>query len=262
MKTSMTAAALLTALGAATLLTPGGLMAQDGDGWGTIKGQIVYAGENVPKPEKVKVTQNQDHCLAKGDLYHHVWTVDPKSKGVRDVFIWLEPAGGKNGPPLPVHPKLKDVPKKGVEIDQPRCLFVPNAVAIREGQVVLAKNSASIPHNFKWFGHPLVNPGGNKLMPPGTNFEITDLKADTLPVKLECNIHPWMYGYLRVFDHPYFAVTGADGKFEMPLAPAGQYKLKVWHSTGWIGGVKGRAGLDVNVKADGTLDMGALKIGP
>jgi hypothetical protein len=261
MKRLMSAAAVLAAVGAAALLAPGGLLAQDG-GWGTIKGQIIYGGENLPKPEKIKVTQNQDHCLAKGDLFQQTWTIDPKSKGVRDVFVWMEPVGGKNGPPLPIHPKLKDVPKKMVEIDQPRCLFIPNAVAIREGQVILAKNTATIPHNFKWAGHPLVNPGGNKLMPPGTNFEINDLKADALPVKLECNIHPWMNGYLRVFDHPYFAVTDTDGKFEIPLAPAGKYKLKIWHSTGWLGGVKGRAGYDVAVKADGTLDLGSLKIGP
>ena len=52
-------------------------------------------------------------------------------------------------------------------IDQPCCSFVPHAVAIREGQTVETKNSAQVPHNVRWSGHPLKNPGGNIIVPPG-----------------------------------------------------------------------------------------------
>ena len=63
-----------------------------------------------------------------------------------------------------------------------------------------------------------------------------DLVADRLPIKIECNIHPWMNGWVRVFDHPYFAVTDADGNFELKNAPAGNYRLMVWHGQGgWRG---------------------------
>ena len=71
---------------------------------------------------------------------------------------------------------------------------------------------------------------------------ITDLKPDTLPITIECATHGWMKAYVRVFDHPYAALSDEDGKFEIPLAPAGQYQLKVWHPySGWLGGSKAKA---------------------
>jgi hypothetical protein len=92
---------------------------------------------------------------------------------------------------------------------------------------------------------------------------IPGLKADRLPVIIECNIHPWMRGYVRVYDHPYFALTGEDGKFELKDAPAGDYVMKIWHGgSGWLGGAAGRKGRPVTVKAGGATDLGGLKIGP
>jgi hypothetical protein len=48
-----------------------------------------------------------------------------------------------------------------------------------------------------------------------------------MPVK--CNIHAWMHSYIGVVDHPYFAVTGPDGKFQWKNVPPGDYTVAVWH---------------------------------
>jgi hypothetical protein len=117
-------------------------------------------------------------------------------------------------------------------------------------------------HNFNWTGG-LKNPGANQAMAPGTQMSIKDLKADRFPIKVACNIHTWMSGYVRVFDHPYFAVTDADGKFTIPKAPAGSYRLFVWHeSVGFRGGVEGRNGTPVTIAAGQTTDLGKLDIQP
>jgi len=144
---------------------------------------------------------------------------------------------------------LKKVVHAKLEVDQPACTFIPHAVALREGQVLVAKNSSGIGHNFKWTGNPAINPGGNSLLPPGTSKEIDDLKADRIPIQIECNIHPWMKGWARVFDHPYYAVTDDDGNFAIKNAPAGDYRIKYWHgSAGWIGGAKGKDGDPIKIK--------------
>jgi len=247
------------ALLAAWYVAPSGALAQaEPKGWGTIKGQIVFGGAQVPEPKKLKVDKDQNHCLEKGDLYDETWIVNKKNKGVRDVFVWLEDPAGN---PLPIHPKLNDVPQTEIVIDQPRCQFVPHAQAMREGQVLLAKNSSPIPHSFKYEGHPLKNAGGNFLMPPGAKVPVKTLKADNLRILVSCTIHPWMNALVRVYDHPYYAVTDKDGNFEIKLAPAGSYRLKVWHVTGWLGGAAGREGMGISITPGNVTDVGILRIG-
>ena len=50
------------------------------------------------------------------------------------------------------------------------------------------------------------------------------------PVRLNCNIHNWMRGWLVVTDDA-AAITGADGRFTIPNVPPGTYELRVWHES-------------------------------
>src|SRR5262249_40231013 len=152
--------------------------------------------------------------------------VNKSNLGVRWAFVWLAPEN-KSGPPLAIFPALKELKEKQILVDQPCCMFVPHAVAIREGQEIVVKNSAPIAHSTHWTGD-LKNPGGNRMAPAGQSLTIDGLKADKYPVKLSCDIHPWMGGWIRVFDHPYFAVTDENGKFEIKSAPVGRCRLVVW----------------------------------
>jgi len=114
-------------------------VADQGDAaWGTIKGQIVYDGDPVPQQKALNVSKDQEHCLGKGPILSEDWVVNKQNKGVRWTFVWLAPEPG--GRPLPIHPTLKDIQNKEVEIDQPRYAFVPHCLAMREGQVLVAKN--------------------------------------------------------------------------------------------------------------------------
>lgn len=244
---------------------PADALAQDG-AWATVKGRIIWGGDKVPAPQEVTIPN--DHadkkvCTKDGKVYDEKWVVNPKNKGLRYTFVWLAPADPKKPTPLPIHPDLKTPKSKEVVLDQPLCMFVPHALGMREGQTLLVKNSAPFAHNFKWTGNPNnANAGNNILMPADSDRKIEGLVADRLPVRIECNIHPWMGGWLRVFNHPYFAITDADGKFEMPNAPAGNYRLVVWHgSGGWLGGAKGKDGQPINIKATGT-DVGDLAYPP
>ena len=48
-------------------------------------------------------------------------------------------------------------------------------------------------------------------------------------MKVKCDIHPWMNAFVAVVDHPYFAVTGPDGSFELANLPPGTYTIEAWH---------------------------------
>ena len=233
----------VTLFGLSTLLAQAG-----GGSWGTVTGRITWGGAVNPEMAVI-VINNPDGpaCQKNGPLKDETWIVNATNKGLRHTFVWIAPQ--QKGDKLLIHPDLKAVPKDKIIIDQPLCVFIPHALALREGQVLVAKNGAAMAHNFKWTGNPTANPGGNVLLPPGSEKEIDDLKADRLPVAVECNIHPWMRGWVRVFDHPYYAITDADGAFTIKNAPTGDYKLMIWHgSGGWLGGAKGKDGRPISIK--------------
>jgi hypothetical protein len=137
---------------------------------------------------------------------------------------------------------------------------VPHAVAVRQGQVLILKNSAVVAHNFHLDGG-VDNPGANVLIPPdGERVEVKDLKAAQRPIVVTCGIHTWMRGWVRVFDHPYFAITDADGKFEIKKAPAGEWRLFIWQEeTGWLH-KGGREGEPITIKAGQTKDLGDIEV--
>jgi hypothetical protein len=239
-----------------------------GNQWGTVRGRITWGGQEIPKQlpiAAVAASTDKAACLKDGHVVvDEKWVVNPKNKGLRWTFVWLAHEDVKNKAPLPIHPDLMALKINKIVMDQPMCAFAPHAVALREGQVLVAKNSAGISHNFKWTGNPTTaNAGNNVLIAPGNAIDIKGLVADRLPVKIECNIHPWMNGWVRIFNHPYYAVTDADGAFEFKDAPAGAYRLIVWHgSGGWRGGAAGKNGQVINIKAGGTLDLGNLDYPP
>src|SRR5437773_5411738 len=92
-------------------------LAQD---WGTSKGQVVWGDPAVPVPQKINVDKDQNHCLAKGALIKDDLVIDPASKGVKNVMVWLAPAAGGK---INIHPHLQAVPQEPKVIDQPMCAF-------------------------------------------------------------------------------------------------------------------------------------------
>jgi hypothetical protein len=232
----------------------------DADAWGTVKGQLVYGGPNVPEQKPLKVNKDEAHCLAKGPILDHEWIVNKQNKGVKNVFVWVavDPAAAVKT--LPIHPSLQAVPKEPNVIDQPQCMFEPYASVMREGQKLIVKNGAPVAHNANYSGSRLKNPGSNPIVPAGQQLTI-DLKADRFPVRLSCNIHGWMKGFVGVYDHPYFALTDANGNFEIKLAPAGNLRIFFWHEgAGWRLAQAGAQGEPITIKAKETTDLGKLPI--
>lgn len=249
---------VVTQAGDATVLEVKPAAAQEP--WGTIQGRIVWGGKEVKPRQPIAVKKDHNDyafCMKDGEFLDETWIIDPKTKGLKNTFIWLAPTA-KDGK-LAIHPARAKIAASDerVVIDQPICMFVPHALALREGQVLVVKNTSKVLHNFKWGGDPDVNPGGNPAIPAGGE-EVLKIKADRFPIAVECGVHPWMKGWIRAFDHPYFAVTDAEGRFEIKDAPGGPCRLIVWHSEGWLGGAKGRNGQPITIQP-GTNDLGAIE---
>ena len=226
-------------------------------GWGNIKGQVVWGGGAVPQRDKLDVNKDQEECLKKGPLYSEKYVVNPKNKGVRWVLVWLTDADSPTKA-VPIHPDLKAIKDKVVVVDQPCCMFEPHVLGIREGQVLEFKNSAKIAHNVKVDGGA-KGPNINPILPPGGSVKVEEVEARKFPIPVSCSIHPWMKGYVGVFKGPYFAVTDENGHFEIKHAPAGKFRLMAWQEEqGWVAGDGGKPsgkGQLIEIKAGDTADV-------
>lgn len=224
--------------------------------WATLKGTIQFpAGKPVPERKKLEVSQDKAHCLSKGDILDESLVVNPKNRGIQNVVVWLRPDNTDPKAKLPanaIHPDDAKRKPATVVIDQPCCMFVHRITTARVGDTIVAKNSAPVAHNFFWTSGN--NGELNQTIPKESELKLPEpLKAETSPISFKCTIHPWMAGYVRVFDNPYYAVTDADGKFTIKNAPVGKYRLVVWQEKeGYLGGRTGRFGIPIEIKGPET----------
>jgi hypothetical protein len=230
-------------------------------GWGTIKGRVTYAGD-PPQLPPLQVNKDVMHCLKNGPIPDETWVVHPKSKGVRWVAVWL--AVDKNGsadhqavPPL--HPAVAPLPagRREAVLEYSCCKFEPHVLILRHGQTFVAKNDGVVCHNLLLTG--AKGPMVNRLLKPEERVEVKDgWQPDCMPVLARCAIHHWMKAYVFYLSHPYFAVTDADGKFEIKNVPAGTFRLLAWHEDkGFILGDQrpNRNGRAITIDAGKTAEL-------
>ena len=119
-----------------------------------------------------------------------------------------------------------DVPSTPAVIEQKGCLYEPHVAAVRANQKIKVVNSDSTIHNI----HPVPanNREWNKAEPGGSTIE-ESFAREEIAIPVKCNVHPWMRSYIAVFKHPFFAVTGKDGSFDLRDLPPGEYTVEAWH---------------------------------
>lgn len=136
---------------------------------------------------------------------------------LQNVFVWV--SKGAEG-------KTADTSKKTV-IDQQGCVYAPHVSGVVVNQEFEILNSDNTLHNVKV--NSKRNGSFNEGMPvKGMVLKKTFTKPE-MAIPFKCDVHPWMGAYVHVMDHPFFAVTGQDGSYEITGLPAGEYEISVWH---------------------------------
>ena len=136
-----------------------------------------------------------------------------------NIMVWVSkglPAG-----------KTYPAPKTPVVIDQNGCQYKPHVMGIMVGQPYKILNSDGILHNI----HTLstLNPTFNKGMTASVKEVTTSFTKPEAIFHIKCDVHPWMSAYLGVFSHPFYSVTGTDGKFTISGLDPGTYEISAWH---------------------------------
>jgi hypothetical protein len=208
-------------------------------GFGTLKGRVIFQGA-VPKLEPLTAqAETKEAICAKAGIPNDRLIVG-EGNGVANVFIFLPkaPAG------VPVPPPSGEP----VKFDQKNCRFFPHALVLRAGQDLKILNSDSVSHNTHTYAQR-SDTNFNKIIPPhnetGEDFKYS--QSESKPAEVKCDIHSWMRAYHLPLDHPWGAVTGPNGEYEIKNVPAGDQKFQVWHEAAGGGGYLDR-NLTVTIK--------------
>ena len=202
-----------------------------GAGWGSAEGQVVLDGDVpdvAPLVKKGDDTAKDAEVCAAQTVPNDEMLFDAKTGGVANVFIYMRRAAD-------IHPDLKASKEDKVIFDQKGCRFTPHGLMVRTDQVVVCKSSDGVAHNVNI--QPLFNSPSNFIVQPNDSegMEVKMALPESLPVTVKCDIHPWMRAWWLVLDHPYAAITDAQGKFKIENLPEGDNEFRVWHpKTGYI----------------------------
>lgn len=237
-----------------------GSSARAGEKYVTIKGQVKWNGDKAPAAVPVNFNGNKDageccKAVKMATLDSTEFLVDSKTLGLKNVVVFLRPDDTDKAKTFPldqVKPELMKPKSVQHVIDQPKCQFEPRVLAARAGDTLVIKNSAAIAHNINYAGDP---ESINVLIPAGGEHKLkSPLDASRLPYSFKCDLHGWMTGRIRVFDHPYYAITDKDGKFEIADAPVGTWRIVYYHEAGVHQGKpeanEGHLGFPITIKGD------------
>lgn len=233
-------------------------------GWGTLKGRFVYGGP-VPQPGKIVVPNKPELAACKKHaILDESLVVNAENKGIANVFVYLRRAPA-------VHPELLDPPGSPAVLDQKGCTFIPHAQIVRKDQGLLVKSNDPTRHNTRT--SPLANPPFNQILAPNfrEGIKIEFVTGERFPFQVNCDLHTWMTAWILVLDHPYGALSDANGEFVLEKLPAGKHTFIPWQESGGYlfykidvaiknGQPTKRGFLEVEIKDGQTTDLGDVVI--
>lgn len=165
--------------------------------------------------------------------------------GAAGVIVWLE--GVRAGKPLGL--------ERRVELESMNCKLTPRMQAAVTGSAVNILGHDEFRQHLRFLASGETAPRATILLGGGEQVIPTELPFKTPGmVAVRDTGHPWTHAWLAVFDHPYYAITGANGSFTIDGVPPGKYTLKAWHDRATLASQSVDVGANGAVKVDLALD--------
>ena len=199
---------------------------------GTIQGKVVYNGS--VKKKTVLPTKDKRVC---GRVRKEPLILVGDGGAVQDSVVYLKGIGaGKPWPQM-----LTRVPV----LDQEGCKFHPHVQVARQGSLDIINSDPVLHNTHGYYGKRTAF----NVALPEKDQKVTKVLKQPGTVKVDCDAHGWMLGWVHVVDNPYFFQTGEDGTFSITDVPPGDYTLMAWQE--WLGEIE----IPVTVRAGETTEL-------
>lgn len=184
---------------------------------GSISGSVKLDGA-APKAKTINMTADAFCAGAHATPVTDQEVVTGAGGSLANVIVYVKEGLGN---------RTFDTPKESAQLNQQGCQYSPHIVTMMAGQTLSVKNSDKTTHNI----HPVPknNQEWNKSQAPGSAYIEEVIARAEVAIPVKCNVHPWMKSYIAVFKHPYFAVSAANGSFQIKNLPPGTYTIEAWH---------------------------------
>jgi plastocyanin len=213
-------------------------------GYGHVKGKITLSGAAPSLPVLVSeaMVKPDDKAVCVHERIPNERLV-LNGGAVQNVFVYLQKA--------PAGTRKPEAPPAEVVMDHKTCTFIPHALVVMTGQPIRILNDDAIAHNV----HTKPTRSGEFNSGIGasnrTGITTSYKNAERTPCKVVCDYHTWMSAWHLPLDHPYGAVTNANGEFEIRDLPAGKHKLTIWHE----GNIVAEKEVTIEVDQTAPLDL-------
>ena len=201
-------------------------------GGGIVQGKVVYNGS--VKKKTVLPTKDKRVC---GKLRKEPLILVGDGGAVKDSVVYLKGIG--SGKPWP------EMMTKVPVLDQESCKFHPHVQVARQGSLDIVNSDPVLHNTHGYYGKRTAF----NVALPEQDQKVTKVLKQPGTVKVDCDAHGWMLGWVHVVDNPYFFQTGEDGTFSIADIPPGDYTLAAWQE--WVGEIE----IPVTVRAGETTEL-------
>jgi len=202
------------------------------DSGAVLQGRVIVRDLELPAATVVQNTTDPEDCGETHSLENIIVSADG---GLKNAIVAVKNVS---------LPDDYQPPTSNLVLENRNCRFQPHVAVLTTGSTIEAVNKDPFYHSVHFYGLKQLD-----VALGAARSKVIEVPNRPGYLIVKCDVHGWMQAFVRVDKHPFHAVTGEDGRFQIEGVPPGSHTLEVWHE--FLGPME----YDVTVEADSGLPI-------